>query len=81
MASKVTLKVVQYKVADSLDKIRLPTNPVALVTKNNNSGGKCFKDIYFLSDIYFSVCIKFNRPRFLNCMDSSVIMPVSAALR
>ena len=38
MATKVTLKVLQYKVADSLDKVRLPSNPRALVTAENNAG-------------------------------------------
>jgi len=63
MGSKVAMKMLQYKVADSLDKVRLPNNPRALITKENNA-----------------VCIKFNRPRFLNCLDASVIMPVSKAL-
>ena len=38
MGSKVAMKMLQYKVADSLDKVRLPNNPRALITKENSAG-------------------------------------------
>ena len=64
MVSKVSLKVLQYKVADTLDKVRLPSNPRALITRHESA-----------------LIIRFNRPRFLNCLDWSVIAPVAASLR
>ena len=45
MGSKVAMKMLQYKVADSLDKVRLPNNPRALITKENSAGQfpkRCF---------------------------------------
>ena len=38
MASKVALKVAQYRVADSLDKLRLPSNPRAIIRREKNAG-------------------------------------------
>ena len=38
MTSKVALKVVQYRVADSLDRVRLPSNPRAIIKRENNAG-------------------------------------------
>ena len=38
MASKVALKVAQYRVADSLDKLRLPSNPRAIINREKNAG-------------------------------------------
>ena len=87
MASKVALKVAQYRVADSLDKLRLPSNPRAIINREKNAGKArtaliCHPHqitIFYLC--LLSVCIKFNRPRFLNCLDQTVITPVVAALR
>ena len=82
MASKVALKVAQYRVADSLDKLRLPSNPRAIINREKNAGkARSSSDNDILSLLIFSVCIKFNRPRFLNCLDQTVITPVVAALR
>ena len=39
MINKVTLKVLQYKLGDSLDKIRLPGNSRLLVTREDAAGG------------------------------------------
>ena len=64
MLSRVTVKVLQYKLGDSLDKIRLPGNPRVLITRKEGV-----------------VCIKFNRPQFLNSLDSSLINPTVATLR
>lgn len=84
MANKVTLKVVQYRVADSLDKLRLPSNPRAIINREKNAG-KTLEDVLirkrYVCYYFVSVCIKFNRPRFLNCLDQTVITPVVAALR
>ena len=44
MANKVALKVVQYRVADSLDKLRLPSNPRAIIKREKNAG-KTLEDI------------------------------------
>ena len=44
MASKVSWKVFQYKVADSLDKVRLPNNLRALVRRENNAGEDAVND-------------------------------------
>ena len=38
MANKVALKVAQYRVADSLDKLRLPSNPRAIIKRERNAG-------------------------------------------
>ena len=38
MVSRVTWKVLQYKLGDSLDKIRLPGNQRVLITKQDNTG-------------------------------------------
>ena len=64
MLGRVTVKVLQYKLGDSLDKIRLPGNPRVLITRKEGV-----------------VCIKFNRPQFLNSLDSSLINPTVATLR
>ena len=64
MVSRVTAKVLQYRLGDTLDKIRLPGNPRVVITRE---GG--------------AVCIKFNRPQFLNSLDSSLINPTVATLR
>ena len=44
MANKVALKVVQYRVADSLDKLRLPSNPRAIINREKNAG-KTLEDV------------------------------------
>ena len=64
MLSRVTVKALQYKLGDALDKIRLPGNPRVLITREEGA-----------------VCIKFNRPQFLNSLDSSLINPTVATLR
>ena len=38
MMSKVTLKVLQYKLGDRLDRIRLPGNPRVVISRKDGAG-------------------------------------------
>ena len=77
-----TLKVWQYKLGDRLDKIRLPGNPRLVITRKGEAGDELKLEKNNLTETELClVCIKFNRPQFLNSLDSSLINPTAATLR